>query len=229
MLKLRFFRVLSLMMLLAVTFSGCQSKSSAKQNKNQLGDIKVTRVALMPFIRGLPDTRLDEPMKRLLYCRMANLCFDVKEIKANADELMTEHVQEALQQRYGGALIPLQSVRQTYSAMPKDYVTDTPQSLAVTLGRKLNADHVMIGTVWRYQQLVGSGKSASSPASVAFALYLINVDTGNAVWEAAYEKTQQPLSENLLNIKEFFRMGARWLTADELARHGIKEVLGPAP
>jgi hypothetical protein len=49
------------------------------------------------------------------------------------------------------------------------------------------------------------------------------------VWDASYEKTQQPLSQNVLNIKEFLNMGARWLTADELARYGIKQVLGNAP
>jgi hypothetical protein len=46
------------------------------------------------------------------------------------------------------------------------------------------------------------------------------------VWQATFDKTQQALSDNILNAKEFFSMGARWLTADELARFGLKQVLG---
>ncbi len=227
--KLRVYAVLWLVLSLTTLFAGCQSKPATQQNRNPLAEIKVKRIAVMPFIRGLPDTKLNEPIKRVLYCSMDNLCFNIKELRGNADELMTGYLQEALQPRYGEALIPLQIVRPAYSALPKNLSSDTPQSLAIALGRKLQADHVMVGTVWRYQQLVGSAEAAASPASVAFALYLLNVDTGNPVWDATYEKTQQTLSENVLNIKEFFNMGARWLTADELAQYGLKHVLGAAP
>jgi hypothetical protein len=229
MLKLRFYWMLCLAFALTALFAGCQSKPATQQYQNRLAEIKVQRIVVMPFIRGLPDTKLNEPIKRLLYCSMDNLCFNIKEIKGNADELMTGYLQAALQPHYGEALIPLQIVRPAYSALPKNPPTDTPQSLAVALGKKLQADHVMVGTVWRYQQLVGSAEAADKPASVAFALYLLNVETGNPVWEATYEKTQHDLSENVLNIKEFFSMGARWLTADELAQYGIKQVLGVAP
>ena len=227
--RLRFYWVLCLAFALTSVFAGCQSKPSTQQYQDRLAEIKVQRIAVMPFFRGLPDTRLNEPIKRLLYCSMDNLCFNIKEIRGNADELLTGYLHDAIQPRYGEALIPLQIVRPAYSALPKNPATDTPQSLAVALGRKLQADHVMVGTVWRYQQLVGSAEAADKPASVAFALYLLNVETGNPVWEATYEKTQQPLSQNVLNIKEFFNMGARWLTADELAQYGIKQVLGVAP
>jgi hypothetical protein len=165
----------------------------------------------------------------MLYCTMDNLCFNIKEVRGNADELLTGYLQDALKPRYGEALIPLQIVRPAYSALPKNPPTDTPQSLAVALGKKLQADHVMVGTVWRYQQLVGSAEAADKPASVAFALYLLNVETGNPVWDASYEKTQQPLSQNVLNIKEFLNMGARWLSAEELARYGMKQILGEVP
>jgi len=228
MMRSRLYWVLFLAISLTGAFAGCQSKPATQQYQNRLAEIKVQRIVVMPFIRGLPDTRLNEPIKRMLYCTMDNLCFNVKEVRGNADELLTGYLQDALKPRYGEALIPLQIVRPAYSALPKNPPTDTPQSLAVALGKKLQADHVMVGTVWRYQQLVGSAEAADKPASVAFALYLLNVETGNPVWEATYEKTQQPLSQNVLNIKEFFNMGARWLTAEELARYGMKQVLGEA-
>jgi hypothetical protein len=226
MLTTRLYRILCLIFIFTLAIAGCKSKPQIQQSARDLAAIKVKRIAVMPFIRGLPDTRIDQPMRRLLYCSVANLCFNIKELKANADELMTRNLQDALQKKYGEQLVPLQIVQPAYSGLPKNPYSDTPPSLAVALGRKLDADHIMVGTVWRYQERIGSATGSPHPASVAFALYVLNVETGMPVWEAAYEKTQQSLSENILNYKEFFNMGARWLTADELARYGIDQVLG---
>ena len=49
----------------------------------------------MPFVRGLHNSSLGDPMNRLLYCTISNLCFNIKEVKGNADELMTGFLQEA--------------------------------------------------------------------------------------------------------------------------------------
>jgi hypothetical protein len=222
----RWYCSICLALLLPAVFAGCKTGPATSAHKSGLSIVKIKRFAVMPFIKGLPDTKIDQSMRRMLYCNLANLCFNIKELKGNADELMTRHLQEALQKNYGEALIPLQEVQPAYSGLPKNPYSDTPQALAVALGKKLNADHIMVGTVWRYQERIGSATGSPSPASVAFALYLVNVENGNPVWEATFDKTQQSLSENLLNYKEFFNMGARWLTADELARYGIDQVLG---
>lgn len=227
--RLRVYGRVWFVLLIAVLSAACQTHSPRRYTTNRIAVIQPQRIAVMPFIKGLSDSRLNKPIKPPLYCPVADLCFNVSDIQNNADERMTEYLQDALQQRYPGALIPLPTVRQTYAALPKNAATDTPLSLAVALGRKLGADHVMVGTVWRYQELVGSGKAASRPASVAFSLYLLRVQSNEPVWEATFDKTQKPLSENLLNIKAFFKMGARWLTADELARYGINKVLETAP
>lgn len=227
--RFRVYKIVWVVLFIAFFSAACQTHSRLHSNGSRISGIKPQRIAVMPFIKGLPDSRLNKPIKPPLYCPIANLCFNVSDIQNNADERMTEYLQDALQQRYPGALIPLPAVRQTYTALPKDAATDTPLSLAVALGRKLGADHVMVGIVWRYQERVGSGKAASRPASVAFSVYLLSAQTNESVWEATFDKTQQPLSENLLNIRSFFRMGARWLTADELARYGINKVLDAAP
>ena len=41
--------------------------------------------------------------------------------------------------------------------------------------------------------------------------------------------TQKPLSENVLDIGIFLRAGGRWLTVDELAQIGLKQVTGELP
>jgi hypothetical protein len=213
-------------MLLFVVLAGCQSKPATQNSATGLSKIKVQRVALMPFVRGLHDSSLGDPMSRLLYCTISNLCFNIREVRGNADELMTGLLQDALQQKYAAALVPGPTVHAAYAALPKVPAIDTPQSLAIALGRTLKADHVMVGIVWRYRERVGTAEASASPASVAFTLYLVNVQNGAPEWQATFDKTQQALSDNLLNAGDFFAMGARWLTADELARFGIKQVIG---
>ena len=225
MMRLRLLRAAYAVMSLTLLLAGCQSKPETVKARSGLSAVKVQRIALMPFVRGLHNSSLGDPMNRLLYCTMSNLCFNIKEVKGNADELMTGILQEALQKRYAGALVPDSTVQAAYAELAKYPVTDTPLSLAIALGRKLQVDHVMVGIVWRYKERVGTAEASPSPASVAFTLYLLNVAQGTPVWQATFDKTQQALSENLLNAKDFFSMGARWLTADELASFGIKKVL----
>ena len=226
MIRVQLYRVLYVAIFLTFVLAGCQSKPETVKARSGLSAVKVQRIALMPFVRGLHNSSLGDPMNRLLYCTISNLCFNIREVKGNADELMTGFLQEALQKSYAGALIPDPTVQAAYAELPKYPATDTPQSLAIALGRKLQADHVMVGIVWRYKERVGTAEASASPASVAFTLYLLNVAQGTPVWQATFDKTQQALSENLLNAKDFFAMGARWLTADELARFGIKQVIG---
>jgi hypothetical protein len=86
-----------------------------------------------------------------------------------------------------------------------------------------------VGSVWKYRDRVGGDRAASSPASVAFALHLVEVPTGKILWSKSFVQTQRSLSENILNAKAFFDQGAKWLTADELASYGVKELLKDFP
>jgi len=55
------------------------------------------------------------------------------------------------------------------------------------------------------------------------------VSTGALLWSDSFSETQRSLSENLMVAKEFFEMGMRWLTADQLALYGVKELLKKFP
>jgi hypothetical protein len=93
----------------------------------------------------------------------------------------------------------------------------------------LKVDYILTGNVWRYRERVGVSFSAEKPASVAFTLYLVHVETGKTIWSETYDKTQQALTENILNAPDFFKQGAKWLTAEELARFGIKKIMKNSP
>jgi hypothetical protein len=40
-----------------------------------------------------------------------------------------------------------------------------------------------------------------------------------------FEETQQPLSENVLDLPAFVKRGAKWVTAGELAREGVHKAV----
>ena len=60
-----------------------------------------------------------------------------------------------------------------------------------------------------------------SPASVGFALYLIDVNTGARLWRSAFDGTQKALTEDVLAGLKNLDMGLHWLSAEELARYGV--------
>ncbi|MDX2167593.1 MAG: hypothetical protein SF182_11040 [Deltaproteobacteria bacterium] len=95
---------------------------------------------------------------------------------------------------------------------------------AVALGRALGADVVLSGTVTRFAPRVGTALGASQGASVAFNLILVEVASGEVVWQGAYDQTQEALATNFLDVMLFWQAGARWLTASELAGIGVEQL-----
>lgn len=97
------------------------------------------------------------------------------------------------------------------------------------LGENLKADVAIKGYVLKYIDKVGGKYGISSPASVSFIINLYDIKDGSLIWSGSYKETQISLSENLLNIDLFFKRGFKWLTADELAKFGISEIIHKIP
>ena len=57
----------------------------------------------------------------------------------------------------------------------------------------------------------------------------IDVADGRMLWKAAFDKTQRSLSEDIRDARAFFQKGAKWLTANELARYGVNEIFKKFP
>lgn len=93
------------------------------------------------------------------------------------------------------------------------------------VGKPFDADAVLGGYIFRWREREGTDFAASRPASAAFNLYLVRPADGKILWAAKFDKTQQPLSENLLDAKTFFRGKGRWMTVEKLAMFGFDEML----
>jgi TolB-like protein len=187
--------------------------------------LKREKIAVMPFLKG----RFGTDLSGLLNCPLCQISFDKENLAPDCDKTLTLYLQEALERRHEDMTVPLRQVATAYGQIPLNEEKDTPLSVARELGKRLGADYVFVGTVWRYLDRKGGRAAAETPASVGFALFFIEVSTGALLWNDSFSETQRSLSENIMAAKEFFEMGGRWLTADELALYGVKELMKKFP
>jgi hypothetical protein len=88
---------------------------------------------------------------------------------------------------------------------------------------------MIVGTVWKYRDRVRDPMGPERGASVAFDMYLIEISGAKTMWKAKFDETQRPLTEDIRGSKVLLRKGAKWLSADELARYGVEEVFKRFP
>jgi hypothetical protein len=106
--------------------------------------------------------------------------------------------------------------------------SDQALYLAKEAGKQLHYDAVLVTEVERYQTRTGSAYAVDNPASVTFSLKLLAIASGQVVWSADFDQTQQPLFENILSSRST-GSGFRWLTAAELAKAGLTKKLNSCP
>lgn len=110
-----------------------------------------------------------------------------------------------------------------------DNAEDRYRNLYMQAGKRAGADAVLIGHIFRFNERKGNRASVESPASVAYDLHLIDVETGRILWSASFDETQRPLTDNILEIGTFMKRGASWVTAEELAQGGLETMLQRFP
>ena len=188
-------------------------------------DLHEHDIAVMPFIKGKNPENIEETMT----CPYSSFCFEAESLLPDAADMLTRMLQGVLNRDFAGRVIPLEQAEKTFQILKIDHAKDTPEKVLMDLGDTLKADYMMAGNVWRYRDRVGTAFSVERPASVAFAVYLVDMKTRRLIWQASYDETQQALLENLFNVKDFFKQGAKWLTAEELARYGMNKMFQDYP
>lgn len=102
---------------------------------------------------------------------------------------------------------------------PKSYYREQ----AVNAGKSLGVDAVMIGVISQYTEREGSAVGVESPAAVTFSVEVLDTRDGRTIWEDYFKEQQKPLLDNVYEIGKFFKRGAKWITADELAKEGARK------
>jgi len=103
------------------------------------------------------------------------------------------------------------------------------RDLWVAVGQALGADAVLGGFIYRFQDRTGQDYGVAEAASVAFDLHLVRVLDGRIQWSGRVDETQQPLSNNIYNIKKFISRGGKWVTSRQMARGGLKSLIADMP
>ncbi len=160
----------------------------------------------------------------LLDSKEAELTAEGQAAALHAAAVVTGCLQQALDKQLPGLMVPQNETAGAEELLAYMKKTATIKAHALKLGAQVQASHVLAGTVLRYRERKGTAYGADLPASVAFSLYLLDVASGETVWSASFDKTQQSLSENLLDAAGFFKHGAKWLTAEELTRWGAEDM-----
>lgn len=216
--------VFTILLGFSVVISACRTPNSETQTLVGYDVIKMRHVAVMPFLAGNTAMSADDRVRPALDCTMMEFCQEVSTLGSGAEEALTREMQRAMELKLDDKVAPLARAVDIFDDLPQNRTVDTPRQIAQRFGKAMGADHVILGSVWRYQD-----RTLDAGASVAFTVYLLQVDNGRRVWRGQYDKTQQALSDDLLNAGPFFEKGARWLSAEELARFGIDQVMQSFP
>jgi hypothetical protein len=135
--------------------------------------------------------------------------------------LLEKDVHTLIAAERAGNMLTVLANRHSHSLPERD--------LWVAVGRALGADAVLGGFIYRFQDRTGHDYGVAEAASVAFDLHLIRVLDGRIQWSGRVDETQQPLSNNIYNIKKFINRGGKWVTSRQMARGGLKSLIADMP
>ena len=151
--------------------------------------------------------------------------FMTGKIIQGANEILEQHIISLLRARNDFILIPTSQAQGVLYGLLKNYENPlSDRNIAVKTGLSLDVDAVILGYIYRFRQRVGKRYSAELPASVAFDIYLIDVETGRILWRGYFDETQRPLSEDLFELGTFLKRKGRWITAKEMAHSALDEI-----
>jgi hypothetical protein len=143
-----------------------------------------------------------------------------------AGEQLSDIFYRKLKNWEGIEVIPSYEVQ---SAMSLIAVRPLTRTDVISIGQKLGADAVLIGTVEVYKARSGSAMGLDRPqdaAEVGFTAQLINVKDGVAVWTGQYYERQRPANEDISGLLE---RGPRYLSVAELANSAVDHILRKFP
>jgi hypothetical protein len=108
-------------------------------------------------------------------------------------------------------------------ATPAPGTSQYDPAMAMRVAKAVGARLAVLGALTRYTQREGSAWGVRTPATVWYQAVLIDGATGNVIDRVRFEYTQQPLSQNLLELPRFLRGGGRWVTREEMLDGALDE------
>lgn len=171
---------------------------------NSIKQVKVDRIAVMPVVAS-PAANGDV-------------------VADGGPDAVTAELYTQAALAGGWDVVPQDDVVRRMTNLPPT----TPQNLdanALTVGHDLSVDGVLYGVLERYREREGLDYAAASPASVAFTLKFVDMQTKQIVWTGKFAKSQKALSQNVFEVANFVQHQARWVRAHEIAQDGVTQAV----
>src|SRR5689334_15603516 len=171
--------------------AGC-SFGSGNLETNHQTDIearRIRRLAILPASSVAAEQRGKPPFAQASPP-------DVKSSEQEAPETLARLLYSTMAGLPGWQVVSDNEVREIARNLP----AESERARVRSLGEMVYADGVITGHVLRYRERVGNELGVKSPASVAFALELVDVRRGDVIWSARFDETQRSLSENVFAI-----------------------------
>lgn len=203
--------------------------SWAENPSEEASEYYFKRIAVAPVLVGHRQPNMDETLDDTLSCAINQICAEEPSIQSNAGPRLMRLIHSDLKRRFGRHVVPLDQVEAAYAGIQLDATKDSPRNLALRMGQSLDADLMVIATVWRYRDRGAIEGFPDKPASVAFALYLVEPASGRQFWRGVFDEAQEFALKDMGKFADRIKMGLKWLSADELAHHGVKAVLRMFP
>ena len=188
------------------------------------GSKPATRLAVLPFQAVAPDDHSSTAQ-----CPICGSVNSAGSIVRGAEKVVQGIFTDKLRDLKNTEIISSEKAAAVYQRVSADSLKKTLLQTMRVAGNELRADVLVAGYLYHYRERVGYDYSAEHPASVAFEIHLISVKDGATLWRGIYDKTQKSLMEDVFQVSSFFKGGAKWLTARELAKLGIDEIFKTFP
>jgi len=202
-------------------FSACHLSSGVSTSSLQKPEGALKKIAVLPFQAVPPEgfARISE-----VAARPATI-IKTDNAPSSPAAVVEEIFWEALSESIKIPLVSPAKTGVTYAEIvSSSFKLSFPEALR-QLGIKLEADAVFVGFVYNYRERVGYSYGVDKPAAVFLEIQLYRCRDGALLWRAVFDKTQQSLMENVLDIKSFIKDRGKWVTAKELAQEGVQEIV----
>jgi len=203
---------------------GCASSTPVRTTQGAKEPAVLKRLVVVPF-----EKLTSSDASRMARCPVCGTVFTTCDMPQNADLIIQEFFVGKLERSGAFSVIPPYQSDLVHQKVKSENTRLPVTKQLQRVGQALEVDGVVAGYVSCFRERVGYKYSAERPASVTFGVYLIRVSDGEMVWGNIYDKTQQSLSENVLQASTFFSRGLKWVTAQELAEDGVDEMLKTFP
>jgi len=211
----------AVLLILAFLAVGCATDTGPKPFTLASEGVTIKTILILPFRDMTSELGVDRNVR----CPLCGQVALTGAVPSDAPRVLTEQLKTRVERLpYTFLFSEDQPFLTTDSVKTSDML-----ERYVALGRQAGADAVLVGHIFRHTERIGNRYSVQSPASVAFDLHLISTKEQRIVWTGYFDETQQSLSENLLKANAFFKRGATWITADELAASGMDDIIERFP